>query len=289
VLRGIFKKVIFLGRRQKTGKFARRRIGTVLGQGKWIQTDLRLSRLCRRLYPDVKEWYYRIVAAPADIRVKGPAALDIDLDYFCGFYFPLPPQDPGIWFSQPQLHQFDMANLSHDKYRIALFPQVRSKRRRPLSYSLPQREIMYNDSRHWVEYAIGAFVQGITFKPDVISICRSTRSGYTPAKHGQFIEDTLIGYLKGDKKGIIDPCDIDEPFQVQPFIVYLGDRLYNPLTREFILLSRDHAFVWRLLGKGETFGRILSRMMRLYTIDSAILKQGLLNFILRLKENWVLS
>jgi len=289
ILRGIFKKVIFLGRREHTDKVKRNLVGTLLGQGKWINNGFRLTGLTRRLYPDWKKWYYLAVVDPALIGVKGAVALDIDLDYFCGHYFPSSPPPPLIGLTDSQIRKFNKASKSNDKYGISLSPQIRYKDRKYVYPKHIHNQIIYNDSKKWIEYAISLFVNSIKFRPDVVSICRSVKSGFTPAKYAQFIEGMLLKYLKGEQTKMLDPCDITEPFKIHPFILRLRDRLYNPLTREFIMLNKDHAFVWGRICKKNNFAQILDAMMCLYDVAPDTLKQGLVKFIFKLKYNWVIS
>lgn len=284
VLRDIFKEVIFLSCSDKPQKRKKYNIGTLYGKGRWINNGFPKNRLTARLYPDAKEWHYSIINDASDVKMEC-SILDIDLDYFYGYYYSQP--QFGLLLTDRQLNYLNKKILSDDKYAINLNPfYVRNRILKP-RYLNKFNYIVYNNSKEWIECAIKYFTETLTVKPEIISICRSVKSGYTPKKYARYAEKTLIQYLNG-KKGI-EYSDIISVFEVYPFITCVDNIIYNPLTNKKIELGKDSYFIWERIRQGKNLRQIFKDMFSEYDIEREKLERETLKFIFRLKRNFIIK
>jgi hypothetical protein len=132
-------------------------------------------------------------------------------------------------------------------------------------------------------------VESIRFKPQLISICRSVKSGYTPKQYAVFVEDTLIAYLTNKQKKRLDPCEIDEPFEAHPFIARIKNSIYNPFNDKIIHLKNDSRCIWEKIEKNKNFPQIYEEISQEFDADPDVLKNTLLRFIFRLKSSYFIK
>ncbi|OGR46490.1 MAG: hypothetical protein A2X34_03190 [Elusimicrobia bacterium GWC2_51_8] len=284
VLRGIFNQVIFLDRARAPRKKEKHNIGTLYGSGRWINMDFPKDRLSASLYPDAKEWQYTIIGDASDIKAQD-FTLDIDLDYFYGYYSPRPQYE--ICLSDRQLKHVKKMFLSDDKYKISLNKFAVEKRTLRAKTLRGLEDVICNSSREWIECAIKYFTDSLKVKPASASICRSVKSGYTPAKHAQYAEETLIKYLKGHKG--MDYSDIVSAFEVYPFITRVGDIIYNPLLNKKMELERDNRFIWDGIARGKNLRQIFKDMFSRCEGERKSLEKEVLKFIFYLKGNFFIK
>ena len=285
VIRGYFDNVIFLGRGVEEKGRQKRRIGSLYGEGVWIKGNLKKDKLTRRLFPDAKEWHYAVVADPASVPKK-PVVLDIDLDYFCGYC--LNYSNLSVPLTARQARSVNRLFRSNDKYRVFLnLLNIEDGVVKPEGY--PKfKDIIYNGSEAWIECAIRYFVTSLSAKPERISICRSVKSGYTPASLAGFTEKTLIGYLSGRRRRI-DPRDIPGPLEIYPYVASEDNTLYVPLTDDVFPLNGDARFIWRLIREGKSFSEIIEAMLKVYDLSPEVLVDQVVRFIFYLKKKFVLK
>jgi len=291
ILRGIFKEVVFLNRAWSTGKnkgvTKKQYVGTLQGKGMWINNGFPLNSITRQLYPDFKLWYFTSTNDLEKVKIN-EGVLDIDLDYFYGYFHPQP--QISLKLTKAQLKILKQSSLSEDKYKFPL--KYFKLQGGVLMYNdyLPHlKGYIYNESKPWIECAIRYFVDSLTMRPLLISVCRSVKSGYMPKKYAEFTERTLIDYLTGKKKKKIDPCDITSSFKICPFVICIGNTIYNPLTNDSIRLKQDSRFIWERLRNGVNFNQIFEDMQKAYNVEPQIIKQQLVKFIFRLKKSFIIK
>lgn len=292
VMRGIFNEVIFLRRGplfQKQKRKTKYYIGSAHGEGVWINDKLKLNNITRRLYPDIKPWYWAERDDPSGVKIK-QGVLDIDLDYFCSHFTPQPPM--GLQLTKPQINFLKRRALSEDKYKINLgFFRIKGKILKAMNTGqavVNVKEVIYNDSKQWIECAIRYFVESLTMKAQIISICRSVKSGHVPLKYAQFTERTLIRYLSREQEKGIDPCDITSKFEIYPFVTCIDNTIVNPLNHGTINLKNDALFIWKKIQQGHNFPQLFKAMSKRYDMEPELLKREIFRFILHLKSAYVI-
>ena len=195
----------------------------------------------------------------------------------------------GLRVTETQIKKVKKMSLSEDKYKLTLpFFKIEDGILRPYG-DTKFKDIIYNDSEPWIECAIKYFTDSLKIKPELVSICRSLKSGFTPKKYARFTEQTLITYLMGRYKNKIDPCDIVSTFKIYPFITCIGNTIYNPLTDDIIKLNKDSRFIWERIQMGKNFPQIFEAMLKAYDIEPEHLKGEILKFIFRLKKGFIIK
>jgi len=286
VVRGFFDDVFFLGRGVKQAKRKKSRIGSLYGKGVWIKTGLGKGRLIQKLYPDARDWYFTATSNLAEIPRK-PFTLDIDMDYFCGYY--LNYSELRLPLGSRQVSLLKRLDRSNDRYKVPLRLFDFEKNSITPRGMRRFKHVIYNNSRPWIEVAIRNFVGSIPVRPDHVSLCRSVKSGYTPAAQASFIEKTLLAYLTGSQKKPIDPRDIPGAFEIYPFIAREGNTLYIPLSHDTVKLNADMLFLWKRIKEGKSFARIIKSMQRAYDLPVEALINNLVRFIFHLKQHFILK
>jgi hypothetical protein len=291
VLRGIFKEIVFLNRTLQIDKNnsirKKQYIGTLHGKGKWINNGFSLNNITRQLYPDFKQWYFTSTNDLETVK-KNVGVLDIDLDYFCGYFYQQP--QIGLKLTKAQLKRLKRISLSEDKYKLPLqyFSLKKGVLKDGNHYPFLKGYI-YNDSKPWIECAVRYFVDSLKIRPSLISICRSVKSGYMPERYAEFTEHTLIDYLIDRKKKKIDPCDISSGFKIYSFITCIGNTINNPLTNNSVRLKQDSRFIWERLKNGANFNQIFKDMLKVYDAEPQTIKQELIKFVFRLKRDFIIK
>lgn len=151
-------------------------------------------------YPGRKEFVYHYVKIPSDMVFSNPTVLDVDLDYFSCWESPRKSIELKVEITK------DAYGLLHDPYH-----PVNLLMKRPFLEKSGERFFAYfNHSEKDVRSAakvdqkeilarIDAFVLFLKkndVSPQIITICRSRHSGYTPLDQWEFIENNLIERLK---------------------------------------------------------------------------------------------
>ncbi len=289
VMRGTFDEVLFLGRADPPQATTPRNVGSLRGEGRWITDNLKLprERIARALYPDLRRYRYAVFNDARKIRAR-PVVLDIDLDYFCCALAPDP--IPPIPLTRAQRDRIAPSLVTGDRYRLPVGPlaldgagQLVWRKRRSAG------QLIYNNSRPWIAYAVARFVRDLRVAPLAISVCRSVRSGFTPPQHAAFVEQTLLAHLQGRPPATPDPLTIPDTFAVAPHVLLHGEIIFNPINQRRIALNRDQLAIWQAIGQGETFGQMHRRLLLDFDIRPALAVDQLYTFLCNLKAGFFIQ
>lgn len=151
-------------------------------------------------YPGRKEFVYHYVKLPSEIVFSDSTVLDIDMDYFSCWENPRKSIELKVEITK------EAYGLLHDPYH-----PVNLLMKRPFLEKSGERFFAYFNHREKdvrsaakvdqkeILSRIDAFVlflQGNNVYPQIITICRSRHSGFTPLDQWEFIENNLIERLR---------------------------------------------------------------------------------------------
>lgn len=168
--------------------------------GKNFKIQELLPKIKALPYPGRKEFVYHYVKLPSEIVFSNSAVLDIDLDYFSCWENPRKSIELKVEITK------DAYRLLHDPYH-----PVNLLMKRPFLEKSGEGFFAYFNHREKDVHSaakveqkeilarIDAFVlflKGNNVYPQIISICRSRHSGFTPLDQWEFIENNLIERLR---------------------------------------------------------------------------------------------
>jgi len=233
---------------------------------------------------------YSLMKVPQGLEI----ILDIDMDYFSCNHFVDYQYKPRL--TQRQIKEAKQFSVSDDAYKINLGLVNIDKDGRLVEASAycnnKKYEKIYNDDPLWIDFAIREFVAGIKnrFKIKFISIARSIKTGYTPKKHGQLIEQALKENLRSK-----NPIDTRPPYKAN-FVVQ-EDISYSPGNRhvvnkrtleEYHLSNKADVAMWNMLQSGACFGDIVEHLMKDFKLSRKESEKELIANIWYLKKDGVL-
>lgn len=282
ILRGIFDEVVFV---RPTGKPVGRRYhfaGTLDGNG--LISNGSIKRPMLRSYPDARKYAFTQKTGARGIRCDD-GVLDIDMDFFCCNICPQMPFSIDLTPSQAG----DLARFlrSEDKFSISTgLINVEDKK---LSWR-PRRSdinVIYNDSEEWIEYSIKSFVRDIGFKPRLVSICRSVKSGFTPKKYADRIETLLIKCLTNPPLLVKTP-EISN-VRILPFVSHSNGTIFNAYTGQLIELTDISNTIWKGIAAGKELETIARTCKREYSADYKEIWKAMTYLLIRLKKLFIVE
>ncbi len=193
---GLFNDIVFIGEKSLFLRKAEQRTLTLVGEKELVLGDM-TAFTRRKLVEDganTRLFAYRS-GGFGYYRAIQPCVLDIDLDFFCS--------DDSLSTAQPK--RLEMTREAYQDYRDNPYHPFRL---------LPKLMVTAReeDGRHYLVYEehvpipeppsdktvlnrIKLFLRWLRqydIRPQLISICRSRHSGYTPAHRWDFIEQNLL-------------------------------------------------------------------------------------------------
>jgi len=276
ILLGLIKNIVYINPRGIEKKTLVRSIGSVGGKGIVLKLDVKN----KDIFPDLKKWRYRITSKPQ--LAKGTGILDIDLDYFSCNLFVHPQLRLPI--NQEQFQYLKSYNQSNsNSHEIGLYDLTDTY----LTLKQNNADLIYNDNEEAINYAIEEFIYELNIKPTLVSICRSVKSGYTPAKWASYIEQKLVKCLSNPP--IHKPIYVFDMIELYPFIGFYKNTIFNPITNKFIKLSSNiDKFIWNKLLIEPLFSQIVFSVENTFKYPKNESTDKTYKFLMFLKEQMVI-
>jgi len=207
VLNGLVKNVYFIFPQWRNCKAQKKQfnIASAFGEGKIIKHNLMLGKdpdpLTSSTCPDLTP--YRFTRCPAEkMPVNRKVILDIDLDYFACRDTILNHMQYELEITKEQFLKRNETILSDNTLAYSGLDFTFSTRAGRYYATVSHRkikEISHLPSEDEIAYEITKLVQTVKSKkvqPAMVTICRSSTSGYCPREYSRFIEEKLLQELE---------------------------------------------------------------------------------------------
>lgn len=254
--------------------------GSLHGKGRILCNDV--GKSVRSHFPDITPWNFRqttdVKSVLRSVR-SSHYALSIDCDYFSSNQWPIVPFD--FRFTQSQRTRINGFKTSDDKYRIALpvFPDDHGRRM--------FAGMAFNSEREWIDLLIDYFALHLRVEPELVIICKSSKSGYTPIRHCDHIVSSLLERLS------MPPNRISLPdgavIETTDHAVFESNSLINVNQMQILRLNKFQSCVMKLAAKGETIVDTAKYMLRRYNISEKSFTYDLLRFLFCMKALYLLK
>lgn len=196
---GIFHQVYWLRQNHDERTSDRKLfVSSIKGDGKNLRVESKI-KLTNWWQPDRKviEFYY-VNPRERKLNFNSLVVLDIDLDYFSC-------DNPGGAYFEVEITPaayFDLRDNLYSKAKLNLGNELVIKEQEGKFYlcteKIPLEENLKVSNTEIIDRVdrLGQFLQDNFIQPQMINICRSRHSGYTPPDQWQFIETVLIDRLQ---------------------------------------------------------------------------------------------
>jgi hypothetical protein len=279
ILRGLIKAVVWICAVNEPVRT--RRIGSLDGRGKDIQSDVRDEYIKR--FPDSRKWLFKkttdIHNLCFDFLDDDECVLDIDCDYFSCNREPRPVFRPNA--SSGHKVPLRRTVSSDDPYRISLNGTLGKKVR-------PEESVVFNDSLDWINICIDHFAHYLRLRPGRAMISKSAKSGYTPARYADPIASRLARMLQDRPDSFTLPRR--KRLRFAKSISFDSGLAYDSISRVFYgPFKGDQKTVLDDIARGYSLGRIFDHLMKKYRLREPDLNYQLMRFVFALKRLFVVD